>query len=105
MLSMNVKRFGLRTALGAVALGLGLAGAAAVSTPAQADEWHHGWHGGYGGGYYGGYHGYYGPRVTFGYGYPYYYPRPRVYYPPAYYAPPAYYGAPYGGLSVTVPIR
>ena len=98
MLSMNGKRFGLRATLGAVALGLGLAGAASVSTPAQADEWHHGWHGGYGG-----YHGWYGPRVTFGYGYPYYYPRPRVYYPPAYVYPPAYY--PYGGVTVTVPIR
>ena len=95
MLSMNGKRFGLRATLGAVALGLGLAGAAAVSTPAQADEWHHGWHGGY--------HGWYGPRVTFGYGYPYYYPRPRIYYPPVYAYPPAYY--PYGGVTVTVPVR
>ena len=103
MLSMNMKKFGMKATLGAVALGLGLAGAASVSTPAMADGWHHGgggWHGGYGG-----YHGWYGPRVTFGYGYPYYYPAPRVYYPPAYY-PPAYYGYPYGGgVSVTVPVR
>ena len=48
MLSMNGKRFGLRTTLGAVALGLGLAGAVSVSAPAKADGWHHG-HGGYGG--------------------------------------------------------
>lgn len=102
MLSMSGKRFGLRATLGAVALGLGLAGAAvSVSTPAKADGWHHyGWHGGY----YGGWHGWYGgPRVVYNYGYPYYYPRPRVYYPPAYTCPPAYY--PYGGVTVTVPIR
>ena len=90
MISMNGKGFRLRATLGAVALGLGLAGAASMAAPAQADEWHH-WHRGYG------WHGWYGPRVTFGYGYPYYYPRPRVYYPPAYY--------PYGGVTVTVPVR
>jgi hypothetical protein len=67
MISMNGKGSGLHTTLGAVALGLGLAGAMSVSAPAKADGWHHGHRGGYGG-----WHGYYGPRVTFGYGYPYY---------------------------------
>ena len=100
MLSVNAKGFGLRATLGAVVLGLGLAGAASLSAPAKADEWHH-WHGGYG------WHGWYGgPRVVYSYGYPYYYPGPRIYYPPTYYAPPAYYGYPYGGgVSVTIPIR
>jgi len=37
MLSMNAKGFGLRATLGAVALGLGLAGAVSVSAPAKAD--------------------------------------------------------------------
>jgi hypothetical protein len=81
--------------LGAAVIGVALAGA--VPGTAKADGWHHGWH-----------HGW-GPRVTFGYGYPYYGARPRVYYPPSYYYPPAYYGAPYapygGGLNVTIPIR
>jgi hypothetical protein len=99
------KRFGSRATLGALALGIGLAGAAVATAPkAAADDWHHGWHGG---GYYGS-HGWYGPRVSYGWrgyypGYTYGY-RPYYYYP-SYYYPPAYYYPPYGGVTVTVPIR
>ncbi|HTJ62366.1 MAG TPA: sulfur globule protein precursor [Alphaproteobacteria bacterium] len=99
------KGFGLRATLGALALGIGLAGAAVATAPqAKAyDGWHHGWHAGYG--WRG---GWYGPRVSYGWGaYPRYYgyrPYYRPYYP-GYYSPPAYYYPPYGGLTVTIPIR
>ena len=105
MLSSNKKGFGLHVTLGALALGVALAGAAAA--PAKADGWHHEGHDR------GRAHGWYGPRFGLGFGiYPpayYYPPRPRVYYPPTYYPPayyaPTYYGPAYGGLNVTIPIR
>ena len=101
----KIKKFGFRATLGALALGAGLAGAAVATAPNAEAQTYYGWHrGGYGYGW----HGYYAPRVAYSWGaYPRYYygyrPYYRPYYPGYYY--PGYYYPPYGGLSVTIPIR